>query len=71
MKVRDKCLCEAWNEWIATERGKAMVAHANDGVTGKPFLNVLLLTFTAGFEAPRKNAAIGRGGCGNGKPQPA
>ena len=32
---------EAWDRWIATERGKAMVAHANDRVTGKPFLNVL------------------------------
>ena len=64
MKVRDELFCEAWNKWIATERGKAMVGHADDGLTGKPFLNVVLGTFRAGYEAGRTHAALGRGGRG-------
>ena len=71
MKDRHKLFCAAWNGWIVSKRGKAMVAHAEDGLTGKPFLNVLLLAFRAGYEARRKHAAVGRGGCGNGKSEPA
>jgi len=51
MKDRNKIYMDAWNKWITTERGKAMTGHIDDGVTGMPFVNILMLTFRAGLSA--------------------